>query len=605
MGNFSKKLGQRGFGLTEAVISIGIVGMSSMAALGALSVQKNLQKKVVLKSKLSALKKNIVANLNNYQAWQNTIQSSSNSSLSCISDENCNTSSGGSFDLLDSSDSADNTYIYGKTDSSNGFTLLGESCSSYDGTNGDPACPVKVNMSWEALCSGTSCTQGRVKVNFDYNSGGGSAGFSVKKFDFEFYVNLEMEKSGVEEEWYTIVEGRDYVSKDEGANWADDGASSGGNVTGDAMTFEETGGYYAAHEMDQTGSGMYAVTSNYIRTSTDLENWNLALKITTGTTTGTATYSGTYVGYNIADNDTVVALSYEFIKVGGTYTGTYGKYKFQGYRVARDSSPVVLDHADLGFGAYNNNYYAAGADILWLSGIAKGGSKLVAYGGLKQLAKSGCTYFCIPNPVAGKISVSNDNGNSWSEVNTNLGGNYVTSMVYNNGVWAATVTVGLSQTQIYTSSNLTTWTRRINATVYIGDLEAKGGKFFFKEGDNYKVSSNGSTWSTLLLKDIQGSGPGGFYPTLNYVKDFYYLDGQFVATVNYYIGGECGQYDFACSYGDANNKTTLFTSPDASSWEKKSESVNTGVLGKITDIVVVPAVEAVAVQTKPFFRLMD
>lgn len=114
-----------------------------------------------------SIRRSLSATVQNDNAWQNTVNDASNSSLACLRNSTSCTDDGAAagtplvdrpFRLHD----AQNQIVYDPLTASNGFTTSGTLCGDYS-TAGNDSCPIRFELLWTAVCS-TPCINPQVRV---------------------------------------------------------------------------------------------------------------------------------------------------------------------------------------------------------------------------------------------------------------------------------------------------------------------------------------------------------------------------------------------------------------------------------------------------------
>lgn len=181
----------KGFTMVESLVAVAIV--AAMVTGGATMVNAGLsmKKKSKILTNNMNLRKRIIETVNNETAWGNTVLNTSN--MGCLRDRTaCTAGSPQSFSLRTDT----NIPITNPASGSLGFTEDLLPCNSYDQTNGNGACPYKVDLQWQAICSSSvsgSCLNPQIEINgtisyFPGSSLGGFAGTTtLTKTALNFY----------------------------------------------------------------------------------------------------------------------------------------------------------------------------------------------------------------------------------------------------------------------------------------------------------------------------------------------------------------------------------------------------------------------------------
>ncbi len=158
----------KGFGLLEAVIALGITGVVVLAVMNVTGLGLKTQFESNLKFSADNFRKNIIQHLNNPVAWTNTVNDAANASLLCLrTNANC-AGGGGPFRVRDAS----NNIVWdaitnppGGAAAQRGITPNGELCSTFNQAAGNDACPLRLNLTWTPVCPAAgACISPPVRV---------------------------------------------------------------------------------------------------------------------------------------------------------------------------------------------------------------------------------------------------------------------------------------------------------------------------------------------------------------------------------------------------------------------------------------------------------
>lgn len=153
-----------GFTLTEMVISSGLSLLLVSGLVYLLSVYSDLQKAMLNKSSVKSVHELIEDSLNRDCSWSNTVQDVLNASMTCLRDgSNCSGQSGSILKLRDTT----NTLVLDNTAATSGFDPNGNDCNTFDEDDGNDECPLRIDLEWQAMCSG-SCETPQVEISANY-----------------------------------------------------------------------------------------------------------------------------------------------------------------------------------------------------------------------------------------------------------------------------------------------------------------------------------------------------------------------------------------------------------------------------------------------------
>lgn len=162
-----KNTNSKGFSLIQTLVIIGVISVLWTVVIELLNQVQKSQYEVLMKSTVLSVRNSLLANISSSGAWQKTV--SLQPSLKCANntDPYCN-GAPASKDII-IYDAAGGV-IFDSTNASNGFTVNGVKCSTYDGVNGNDSCPIGVKVQWRALCNNSFCEsqQDLVSLQFDY-----------------------------------------------------------------------------------------------------------------------------------------------------------------------------------------------------------------------------------------------------------------------------------------------------------------------------------------------------------------------------------------------------------------------------------------------------
>jgi len=193
---------QKGISITE-VLLVSTVSITIM--MGIISMFNQLYRGMSLaesKYTFMSLRDSFKALLLDDNVWYNTVNASINTSLDCLKNNATNVANG--FDCsanmnidnpileIHGGDSANSYVAYQVGPSTGGkffgFKKTGEPCPDFDPTNGDVACPIRVEVTWKPLCLVATNCKGpmtEVSAKFHYNTGNvQSSNINVKVFNF-------------------------------------------------------------------------------------------------------------------------------------------------------------------------------------------------------------------------------------------------------------------------------------------------------------------------------------------------------------------------------------------------------------------------------------
>ncbi len=162
-----KNINIKGFSLVQTLVIIGVISILWTVVTELLNQVQKSQYEVLMKSTVLSVRNSLLANISSSSAWQKTV--SLQPSLKCTNntDPYCD-GAPASKDIIVYD--AAGSVVFDSTVASNGFTVNGVKCSTYDAVNGNDSCPIGVKVQWRALCSNGLCQgqQDLVSLQFDF-----------------------------------------------------------------------------------------------------------------------------------------------------------------------------------------------------------------------------------------------------------------------------------------------------------------------------------------------------------------------------------------------------------------------------------------------------
>lgn len=162
----------KGFSLIEALLSAVVLLIVVFESMNLLYKVTDLQKMHEKQLGLIASRNKILSLLMDERGWSEIVQDTDNSEFSCWLSQNsavamardCN----GKNQVLKLK-WINGDIAYNAQDTKNGLTYTGENCNDFK-DEPDPinkACPARVNLSWQAICSGVNCENPLLKIDAD------------------------------------------------------------------------------------------------------------------------------------------------------------------------------------------------------------------------------------------------------------------------------------------------------------------------------------------------------------------------------------------------------------------------------------------------------
>ncbi|MEK7801859.1 MAG: hypothetical protein AAB276_05335, partial [Pseudomonadota bacterium] len=117
--------------------------------------------------------------------WQYTI--AKNSSLGCIENHtDCSSYDEKKTKIFQIQNVADSPYLTNLGADTRGIGLDGNGCDYYNAINGNPKCPIKVDITWMPKCTDSPCIDPayQVEVIFSYSVSGSKIKLDMSKYNF-------------------------------------------------------------------------------------------------------------------------------------------------------------------------------------------------------------------------------------------------------------------------------------------------------------------------------------------------------------------------------------------------------------------------------------
>lgn len=168
-----RKGNEAGFSLIELVVAAGLMGGLAYAATHLFQNQLKNGTQLNVIAQADTIRHNLVSALNNDAAWANTVRA--NPSLSCLAplyaeapgEASCEAGMEPVSGIQVRNAGPDGgTVIYDGGPAVNGFTATGAPCAKFLPAGSD-ACPFRVNLTLEILCSGADCASPQVKIRHE------------------------------------------------------------------------------------------------------------------------------------------------------------------------------------------------------------------------------------------------------------------------------------------------------------------------------------------------------------------------------------------------------------------------------------------------------
>jgi Tfp pilus assembly protein PilE len=189
-----------GMSLVEIMV---VVVIMSLVGLGTTTLFKNIietQRKNTVKSAMSQVRDNLKRNIQNDQAWVNTVNAYpiSSSSLGCLRDNIIQTAwcthetSIANFNVRDTQ----NNIFYQASQATRGFTADGQNCNSFNNGAGNDACPYRYNLNIVLRCpdGNSQCRKPQMTIEATFVVRPNTRGGLLERIDVEEY-NFRIERT--------------------------------------------------------------------------------------------------------------------------------------------------------------------------------------------------------------------------------------------------------------------------------------------------------------------------------------------------------------------------------------------------------------------------
>jgi prepilin-type N-terminal cleavage/methylation domain-containing protein len=191
---------KKGMSLVEIMV---VVVIMSLVGLGTTTLFKNIietQRKNTVKSSMSQVRDNLKRNIQNDQAWVNTVNAYpiSSSSLGCLRDNIIQTawcSHETSIDNFNVRDTQNNMF-YQASQATRGFTADGQDCNSFNSGAGNDACPYRYNLNIVLRCpdGNSQCRKPQMTIEATFVVRPNTRGGLLERIDVEEY-NFRIERT--------------------------------------------------------------------------------------------------------------------------------------------------------------------------------------------------------------------------------------------------------------------------------------------------------------------------------------------------------------------------------------------------------------------------
>ncbi len=183
---------QKGFTLVESLVAVALVGLLLMFLMTVTQQYYTIKKANDLSRTAANLRDLMVDSINSVRGWSQTVHNPSNNKLRCLKDATDCYNQSGPFAVINGT----GNIIFDPVSSpNNGFDAIGRLCTGFNSAaaSGSDACPLRFNISWQAVCTTSPCLNPQIliKGDLDYNPLNRNLPFNPAKYSFSFVRNLE------------------------------------------------------------------------------------------------------------------------------------------------------------------------------------------------------------------------------------------------------------------------------------------------------------------------------------------------------------------------------------------------------------------------------
>lgn len=146
---------EKGTSLVQILVVVGVMSILNLGVVSVMQTQSSSNHEMNMKTSVLAIRQNLVALIGNQNSWNQTY--AANLDMRCYSttQQYCNPNSSTDNLILRLMDANGGTVL--SPDPTAGFTALGEPCNQYS-PSGNDTCPIRVEVSWHAQCTASTCS---------------------------------------------------------------------------------------------------------------------------------------------------------------------------------------------------------------------------------------------------------------------------------------------------------------------------------------------------------------------------------------------------------------------------------------------------------------
>ncbi|GEM_PF-5818955 len=229
------KSSKSGFTLIEALIAVNLIGISIYFGSSAINQLTKIKANSQLYTNVNLAKRNLISILQNNTAWINTINANG-TEFDCLKNITGSLADGGcelksaaaGYPFIIYNDS--NGIFYDPLNSSTaGFDNKGDVCNTFDGVNGNPACPYRATVRWRPICDfspGVKCFQPAIEIFGEIAIKKNTSAFAIQKTSYAYQIIRP----------YVNCPAQAINFQTTSAQWAENPAASSGTINGAYLT---------------------------------------------------------------------------------------------------------------------------------------------------------------------------------------------------------------------------------------------------------------------------------------------------------------------------------------------------------------------------------
>lgn len=158
---------QAGLTLLEAVLGLGISAVTIFATLFLFDAITGDRSRIAQRFIFITVRNELLSLSIDDLAWAKTAGAPENASMGCLVQQNstdltsrsCSGKSGGVVILNRKAE-----IVYDRRNASTGTSIRGGTCETFSMSAGDPACPLRSEMTWEPICDGVNCVNPSIRL---------------------------------------------------------------------------------------------------------------------------------------------------------------------------------------------------------------------------------------------------------------------------------------------------------------------------------------------------------------------------------------------------------------------------------------------------------